>query len=206
VERKLPDIVGLLLAKGAKWEPNEWIFRQTPLHFTVSTNIEGSRILLQRGADVNDGGTWTIRPLKTAIETGQMDHIQLLLEHGASIDEELCYTLRMPTTRKWTPDMRRSIVRLLLDKGATVAPFVESRLRRRFSRTVPSIQAVQLDDEEIVRLLLAAGADIKLKDSHGRTAMYHAKKAGASSIIKLLEQANDGASLRWYQWRRPQRL
>lgn len=123
------ELVNLLLAMGAEWDITKPIFGLMPIDFAVATdNLEGSRILLEKGADVNAksknaGGSTA---LHTAVHRGLKYHVEFLLTNGANI---------------------------------------------------------------------------KLKDDRGHTAMYYAKRNGASSIIKLLEQANEG-SPRWYQRQR----
>ncbi|HMN30652.1 MAG TPA: ankyrin repeat domain-containing protein, partial [Caldilineaceae bacterium] len=42
---------------------------------------------------------------------------------------------------------------------------------------------------EVVRLLVAAGADVNLADGQGVTPLSHARQQGYSEIIEILEQA-----------------
>jgi ankyrin repeat protein len=41
-----------------------------------------------------------------------------------------------------------------------------------------------------VKVLIAAKADLTIKDENGETALDHAKRAGDPEIIKLLQQAS----------------
>jgi ankyrin repeat protein len=60
----------------------------------------------------------------------------------------------------------------------------------RFS--TPLINAVRYRNEEcpeIIQILLQAGANPKVRDAAGKTALDYAKEKGYTTIIQLLEEA-----------------
>jgi ankyrin repeat protein len=147
-------LVNLLVAAGASWPDNEFWPWEAAI---AADNIEWARVLLERDGYVNYPNSQSETPLYTAVCDGLVDHVQLLLEKGASVNG--------------------------------------------WGLKLPLIAAVHLRNEEIVQLLLRAGAVIKLKDGDGHTALYYAKRYGASKICDLLNESAL-ASPRWYQRRR----
>jgi len=51
------------------------------------------------------------------------------------------------------------------------------------------MQLKACDLREIIRVLLDGGADVRIKDNQGRTALMLAKQADIKSLITLLEEA-----------------
>ena len=66
-----------------------------------------------------------------------------------------------------------------MDNGAD--PNIES-----FSSVYPLIEAIRVFNPEVIEMLLKAGANPKVKDSFGRTALHHAAEKGALHVCKLL--------------------
>ena len=61
------------------------------------------------------------------------------------------------------------------------------------------LEAVILGDgsgryQEIVRILLAAGADRSIGDASGLTALQHAQARGQAGVAKILQDAQGGLS------------
>jgi ankyrin repeat protein len=42
---------------------------------------------------------------------------------------------------------------------------------------------------DVVKVLIAANANLMIKDENGETALDHAKRAGDAEIVKLLQEA-----------------
>jgi ankyrin repeat protein len=130
--------------------------------------------LIQGGADINavalDG--WT--PLTVAIANGHVETASLLISHGADVNK--------PDTSGncplyWASSYGRlAVVHKLVAKGATVdCP----------SGFDPLITATVGNREEVVRLLLAKGANPDKKGREGESARELAHKKGLIKIVRL---------------------
>lgn len=139
------------------------------------------QLLLQRGADVNDGGhhnpesAWS--PLCTAAKHGHESTVKVLLAHGANL-EAVDHT-GWGAIAAASKAGHVSIVRLLLQQGAKPSP-------RSNSDWTPLHTASMYGRLEVVRVLLEGGANAKVKDDRGRTPMLVAIEKGHEEIVKLL--------------------
>jgi ankyrin repeat protein len=83
------EAIRTLLERGA--DPNAFstnAMRNTPLHAGLAgpLGLEGARLLVHAGADVGALQSGGYTPLHTAASRGAIDHIDLLLDHGARVD------------------------------------------------------------------------------------------------------------------------
>lgn len=164
----------ILLDKGA--DVNQTTnYGWTPLlTATQNRNYKLASLLLERGADPNkrNNGGWS--PLYIAtdnrnIETGdyptpkadmdQLEYIKLLLAKGADPNIRVCGTRgNLAGTEKCAGDSTETrtnfTMQWLFEDGST-----------------PFIRAAQSSDVELMKVLLAAGADPKLRTSHDVTAL-----------------------------------
>jgi ankyrin repeat protein len=152
----------------------------TPLMYAaLSGNPETVGLLLAHGAKVNAAASngWTA--LMIAAVKGHARAAQVLLEQGALANR--------PDVYGWTPLMRAvrekraELVRLLADHPPT-------RINLRGENGLTALHlAVLSGREELVRILLGAGADPRQKDDAGRTSRDLAQ--GGSAVAALLEAA-----------------
>jgi Ankyrin repeats (3 copies)/Ankyrin repeat len=139
------------------------------------------KLLLEQGADVNDGGYHDLRsawsPLCTAAKYGHEPIVKVLLDHGANI--------HAADHTGWTAIGAASkagyvgIVHLLLEKGANVSV-------RNESDWTPLHTAALYNRAEVIKVLLNWGADVQVKDDQGRTPLLVAINAGHEDIVRLL--------------------
>ncbi|MCY4077157.1 MAG: ankyrin repeat domain-containing protein [Acidobacteria bacterium] len=149
VHRDDPAIVELLIGAGADVDlTND--YGVTPLSLACTNgSAEAVARLLDAGADPEvrtEGET----ALMTAVRTGSVDVVKLLIAHGADLGAtELAsgQTLLMTAAAEMHP----SLVRLLLARGADVHA-------RSVVGFTPLLFAVRAGDLESVRLLIGAGA------------------------------------------------
>ena len=119
--------------------------------------------------------------LHRAASRGYTKAVALLLERGATVDAvdgEGVTPLILASYRGQT-----EVVKLLLERGAAV----NAQEKRNGLSSLS--HAVGRGDKELVRVLLAHGADPLLKSADGRTALGRAEANGATEIVALLKKA-----------------
>jgi len=161
---------------------------QALMQFSYSGNLAEVQRLVSAGTavDVTDAEKRT--PVMWAAFNGHTSVVRYLLENGAKLDARdtngrtaLMYASSGPYAQT---------VELLLEKGAEVN--VQGRLEG-FSALMTAAAEGQL---EVVRLLLAYGADPDLEDADGDTAASFARQNGHSAVVELLENPPPESSVR----------
>ncbi|GJQ73216.1 hypothetical protein Trydic_g14809, partial [Trypoxylus dichotomus] len=117
------------------------------------------------------------RALGTAVESQQMEFIELLLQHGANpnSNDEGSYPIFLTAISTGN----ENIVRMLLNHNADVNAIYEHR--------TPLIGAVQESTRAIVELLLRNGADVNYADEFKETPlMYAIENERSKDIFQLL--------------------
>jgi ankyrin repeat protein len=152
----------------------------TPLFFAAQDgDIESARLLLAAGADVNDSAPDGTSPLVVASHAGQSAIVAALLEAGADPN-----AARAGYTALHVAALRGDVAtaRALLGHGANPnAPQQKGsptkRLRsghaldHRLTGATPFILAVRACQYDMMRLLVASGADPALTMDDGRNAL-----------------------------------
>src|SRR5262249_471767 len=173
----------------------------TPLVFAVRANdIESVKVLLAAGSDVNQTTGYGWSPLLVATQNRYYKLGAYLIEHGADVN--------LPNKRGWVPlylatdnrniengdypvrkgDMDHlDFIKLLLDKGANVNARIKDSTETRTVFTnqwldengaTAFLRASQSGDVVLMKLLLARGADPKVKTELGVTALQVAAGIG----------------------------
>jgi ankyrin repeat protein len=140
---------------------------------------ETVRELLRKGEKVNakEESYSKITPIFLAVETGDLELIQMLLDAGAKVNAR--------STSKETPLMRldqdatNDLVQLLLRYGAKVNVADENG-------NTPLIHAVEYSTPEAAQALIAAGADVNAANSDGETALMKAADRGDIDTLRAL--------------------
>ena len=166
----------------------------TPLVFAAREgNLDTAKVLVERGADVNQQTEYGWTPLLVATNNRNYRLGAYLLEHGADPN--------IANKGGWTPwylatDNRNIeggdypvpkpdidhlvIIRALLDKGANVNAVVKENTLTRTIFTMQwffesgasaFVRAAQSSDTELMKLLLERGADPKVRTDYGDTAL-----------------------------------
>ncbi|HJZ96288.1 MAG TPA: ankyrin repeat domain-containing protein, partial [Candidatus Solibacter sp.] len=173
------------IEQGAKLDGTELIAA------TAANDMATVRLLLEKRQDVNAKDKLGVTPLINAAMNGNTKLAEILLARGAQVNAV--------TSPEWggkvkngniaigsfTPLLVAStygpvdLVKLLLDSGAEVNV-------QEVRKMTPLMFAVTTDhaDPRIVRLLLARGADPKVKDGLGLTAGDWAKKMNNPVILR----------------------
>lgn len=140
-----------------------------------------ARMLIDHGANVNAETALGTTAIGNAAESGNLEMVQLLLDHGSRLDLPIHGILLIKgkpqdatngyaalagasTMGQHNPE----IIKLLLAHGAK--PNCQS-----FDDLTPLGRASESGDVEVVQLLLAAGASVNAYDPFGRTALMLAQ-------------------------------
>ena len=198
------DMIKTLLAAGA--DPN------VANHFGVTPLLQASRYgdeaaleaLLKGGADIAKAQREGETPLMAAARAGSVPAVKLLIKHGA--DPNATESLWDETALMWaTAEGHLDVVETLLTAGADPNRKARaSELTKRSTRTdFPSggftavMWAARNGDEALVRRLVQGGADLKLANADGATAMMLAiindRFDLAAKLLDLGADANDGS-------------
>ena len=163
-------------------------------------DLESTKLLLAGGADINQTTEYGWTPLLTATNNRHYKLAEYLIEHGADVNKA--------NKGNWTPlylatdnrnieggdfpvpkpDMDHlDYIKFLLDHGADPNLRIKDNTLTRTIFTMqwfqeagatPFIRAAQSSDLELLKLLLAKGADPMIKTDHGDTALTAAAGMG----------------------------
>mmetsp|Transcript_41253 Transcript_41253/g.81375 ORF Transcript_41253/g.81375 Transcript_41253/m.81375 type:complete len:298 (+) Transcript_41253:735-1628(+) len=165
-----PAIAEFLVCSGTELEAATDI-GVTPLYYAAQAGLTGLvRILLKRSVDVHAKTTDDRQTsIFAAIKNGNMDMVELLLDHGAMVNERtefqespLFYTA-FPFN--YIPRDHREIAELLISRGA------EIDARDVYGQTVLHV-AARNGALGVLEALLANGADIHATDNVGFSALH----------------------------------
>ncbi|MDC0857561.1 ankyrin repeat domain-containing protein [Rickettsiales bacterium] len=154
---------------------------RTPLHIAAQNgHPEIVKLLLDRGAEVNQAGRYGTTPLHIAAHRGHREAVQLLLDRGAEVNQSdndgttpLCIAVI---------NGHREAVQLLLDRGAEVNQADDDG-------ETPLYIAVINGHREAVQLLLDRGAEVNQSDNDGTTPLCIAAFRGHAAVALLLKLA-----------------
>ena len=198
------DIADFLLAKGADANAGDEN-GLTLLYYAIwDKSKDAIKLLIRKGANVNAKDRAGYTPLVYAIWENDKDMVELLIANGADVNIE--------DNDGYTPyywavtDASKDIVELLTAKGATVISTIHLAARagdlarvKRFMEEgtdvnardkggeTPLFSAVQADNDDVARFLIAEGADVNARDNIGATPLNFAIRARVKKdMLELL--------------------
>ena len=191
VHDEQPDVVNLLLERGADMEILS-SRGQTALYMASSLgSAEVVRLLIDHGADVNaecadyeDGKEVQWTPLHAAAYKDHPDIALLLLEHGANTEIRSSQN----QTALYVASSRglAEVVRLLINRGANVDAKCDGWEEFGYVMWTPLDVASYHGRQEIARVLLEHGADVNYQDNWGWNPLHYVSRHGFDDIARLL--------------------
>jgi ankyrin repeat protein len=156
----------------------------TTLAMMVAHDARKLKILIDRGADVSAKAKTGITALMVATTyAGTAESVKLLLDHGAEARPGTGVQLNASPLFLAVIAGDRENVELLLAKGAD--PNRKMNVLG-FLPTSPLLFAIGYDDPALIRVLVAAGANVHEKDNDGMTALDWAAIAHHAGTVKAL--------------------
>ncbi|MBZ6078231.1 ankyrin repeat domain-containing protein [Microvirga sp. WGZ8] len=174
-----------LLSRGAALDARDEAGRTALLVATHGNRIEVARALIEAGADVNAKDRINDSPYLYAGARGHLEILKMTLAHGADLKSTNRYggTALIPAAERGHVDT----VRTLIEAGVDVDHV------NNLGWTA-LLEAIILSDggkrhQQIVELLVKAGADINLADRDGVKPLQHARSRGFREIEAILVAA-----------------
>jgi hypothetical protein len=174
-----------LLASGADVDARDARGRTAVTAAALADHVEVARLLVRAGADVDLQDGDRNNPVLVTGETGSVAMLRAILPARPDLTRTNRFggVAHIPASERG----HVGVVRELLRAGIAVDHV------NRLGWTA-LLEAVMLGDggprhQEIVRLLLAAGADPSKPDGDGVTPLEHAQRRGYAAIARMLERA-----------------
>jgi ankyrin repeat protein len=177
-QRGLPEVVRVLIRRGATVNARRPDRRDTPLHFAASAAVAG--LLIEGGAEV-EALDWSSRsPLHWAAQFGRADVAEVLIRSGAQVDRP---EADGATPLHWAAqEGHPEVIQLLLGQGAR--PDVpDGHGRTPLHRAAWRGQAAAIEE------LLRAGADPGIRNRDGQTPLHEAEFNGHQAVASRLRAA-----------------
>jgi ankyrin repeat protein len=173
------DIARILVDHRADINPKPDQRYETLLHFAVHRqNADMVRLLLDRGAVVDEDDVNWRTPLHDAAELNQVPIARLLLEHKANVramDRDGLEPIHMAAAL----EDGEAMTALLLDHKADI------NARTKYEGRTALHIAVAEPNPSVVRVLLERGADWNIKDDSEWTALELARESDDPDIVEL---------------------
>ena len=174
------NIVEYLVSAGANIYSKDVEGGEMPLNFAVRQDHAGiAEILIAKGADYMGRGEHTLPPLHLAAIMGCLNSAKLLISLGAEVNMEFKVSLCKPDASDINS---KENIENRENSEILAAVHIQRGL-------IPLHLAIHGGHEDIVKLLIANGAEVNARDSDYDTPLIKAAQAGAGGIIVALLKA-----------------
>jgi ankyrin repeat protein len=184
-ERGEAIVVRRLLGEGARINARDQRGRTALLAATQRNQVAVARLLIQEGADVNAKDFIQDSPFLYAAAEGRAEILRMALAAGADVKDTNRYrgTALIPAAHHGHVEAVRLLLATAIDRDHV----------NNLGWTA-LLEAVILGDggaahTEIVRLLVAAGANVSIADRDGVTPLTHAKRREYREMAGILTAA-----------------
>ena len=176
--------VKALLAQGASIAARDERGRTALLAATHANQVEAARVLIAAGADVNARDNIHDSPYLYAGAEGRLEILRLTLAAGADLKSTNRFggTALIPAAEKGHLENVRELLKTKIDVNHVNNYGWTALLEVCLKHRGPVYT-------EIVRALLAGGANPNLADKDGVTPLAHAVSSGDAEIAELLKAA-----------------
>jgi ankyrin repeat protein len=175
------EILKILLESGANANDRN-SDSITPLMLTSMTNnIEGCKILLTHGADVNaqrDKKLGGEAPLFYAVQSGYFDIVKFLCDNGANV--KLKKSDGTSPIHSTVHNLSPEIIKYLKEKGADINA-------KDNDGTTTLMRAAYYNKIGHVKMLIELGANVNFKSKSKETALGNAKYNNNEEMINILK-------------------
>ena len=156
--------------------------------FSGQPSAEGIRLLLDSGANMDPSPLFlAIQELRELGMAGKNDEgrkiMSMLIEAGADVNAREQNSDMTPLVYAACRKGGNQFIDILLQSGAEINAKVGA------SGITALVCAVEMQDAETVKMLIAAGADLEMADNSGKTPLMRAKSKQAEEIVQLLSDA-----------------
>ncbi|KAK3936950.1 putative ankyrin repeat domain protein [Diplogelasinospora grovesii] len=181
-----------LLAPRADIEHREGVLKFSALHCAAAQgNTEAIEQLLDHNADIECQDQQDATPLLLACLNGHVHTAQVLLARGANPDHAAARSAKYRALHLAARDGNAALVRLLFESGASENAHLE---KPEWDTPLHlAIKWLNKNDDgphvEVVRTLLAFGADVDAPDGEGSTAMHAAiltRNECSEAMVRIL--------------------
>ena len=159
------------------------------MHAVEERNVKCVELLISQGADINHMCTFGATPLLVAIENGDGDCVDMLLQHNAKVNNVKSDLTQLSVLMCAVLLKDQRIVRSLLEAGAVVNDACG------IDGLTPLMAAIQRGSFECQKILLDYGACVNQQHDDGENALMTAVQYSNIDGLELLIENNANVNM-----------